>query len=882
MPDTAFLHIQADGDPTARIIELTVGPIRIGRGAHCEVRLGEPSLADVQCLLKRRGASWQLQPVGPPGPVWVEGKPLDRQQTLEPGVPVRVGDHWITLHATPSDGSWGSYDMPIPVETPGASVHRIDPTLSTFDADAVSARSARNPEPARPDQGDPESLAAEAERLKAWQDRLEQRERWLHDRREERKWEARLKATGEQLRARSAATKPRPGPAGRPEPTPGPAAYNPPRPGYGPKPAATPPPRPAPTARAPQRPAGNAPARPQSPPDFSAILSLLKAMPLDLPPPVAPPLAPSRSAEADERYEGTEAPLISATFDEVDALCAEAAKATFLDPEVEPVAAPPQPELRVADTPVEEPEPTVEAEPEPEIQAEVAVEAVLATAEEHVFEIEAEDEPAPFVAVLAPAVVVPEPEPVAPEPIAEPEPLPASKPEPELLVQHDFDTGTFTTSSQDFYAVPRPAPAVTPAAPVFEPEMPAGPGLAEAPEADWPSARTILDSQGVRESRVVRRGRVVQRGPQPTTPVAPDAWAVPTRIGVPLAVAGSLLMMAFGLGLSLLWVQDDSKVKLAERAAATGFAMPGEAALTAPGDPERAWYRTTAANLGTWARSISRAEESDARESDVRRVLDSARSIAPLDPASRFAQSQLNRESGDGKEPERLAPGQSRDPLLMAWSAGRLKAENKPESSQALYRKALEILVASPIREAEATERVFDEDAQVQRYVLPREALIRAILLDLTGKAEAPVAEWEKALPPSSVVAVTAAKLLREKGRTDADRMLVLAAEAPSPGDRDPSVLAEHHAAQGEALALQAKWAEAEESYRMAIAAMTDLTSKRRFQFNLARILEREGKDAERKDLLEEIRVREPGDELTRRIEAGDVIVSPTVRRPRQ
>ena len=117
MRESTFLHIQGGGDPTIRMIELPAGSVRIGRGAHCEVRLTNEGLGDVQCLLRRRGSTWNFQPVGPPGHVWIDGKPTDSQCPIPLGVPFRVGDHWLTLRpADSATNDWGSFEDPIAVD----------------------------------------------------------------------------------------------------------------------------------------------------------------------------------------------------------------------------------------------------------------------------------------------------------------------------------------------------------------------------------------------------------------------------------------------------------------------------------------------------------------------------------------------------------------------------------------------------------------------------------------------------------------------------------------------------------------------------------------------------------------------------------------------
>ena len=206
LPGPTFLQIQGGGDATTRMIELTASPVRIGRGAHCEVRLGGPGLGDVQCMLRRRGPTWHYQPVGPAGQVWIDDHGSDQQRPLPLGVPFRVGEHWLVLR--PADSAfndWGSFDAPISVE----------PVVELM------------PE-SNPGSSPPPSLLPDeaAERLRRWEVRLDQRERMLKDRQEERRWEARWKSAGETLRARSTPPTARPTPpprnpiaSARPEPS---------------------------------------------------------------------------------------------------------------------------------------------------------------------------------------------------------------------------------------------------------------------------------------------------------------------------------------------------------------------------------------------------------------------------------------------------------------------------------------------------------------------------------------------------------------------------------------------------------------------------------------------------------------------------------------
>jgi tetratricopeptide (TPR) repeat protein/pSer/pThr/pTyr-binding forkhead associated (FHA) protein len=199
MPDTTYLHIQGrESDPT-RVIALPGAAVRVGRGPHCEIALAEPEIAEVQFLLRRRGNTWQVQPVGQSPLLRIDGVQVDHLQTLPFGVPLQVGAHRLVIRPA----EWGSYQAPFEVGPRFGTNRSVDPRPAT---------ASREPEPrinAAPLVASSSGSDAEVERLKRWQLRLEQRERWLQTRQDEKKWETRWKAAGEGLRARSGAS-PRP------------------------------------------------------------------------------------------------------------------------------------------------------------------------------------------------------------------------------------------------------------------------------------------------------------------------------------------------------------------------------------------------------------------------------------------------------------------------------------------------------------------------------------------------------------------------------------------------------------------------------------------------------------------------------------------------
>jgi hypothetical protein len=181
MADARFLHIRSRDADSPRVLPLSGSAVRIGRGRQCEVQLGEPALADVQCLLRRRGKNWHVQPVGPPGRLSIEGRPVEHPRTLSIGVPLRVGHHWLTLR--PADESatrLGTFDAPITVEPGTVFVAPIPPVRPV----PLSERSYADP--TRVIQ-QPAAGEGQREPARDWRARIDEHERWLQSRRSERR-----------------------------------------------------------------------------------------------------------------------------------------------------------------------------------------------------------------------------------------------------------------------------------------------------------------------------------------------------------------------------------------------------------------------------------------------------------------------------------------------------------------------------------------------------------------------------------------------------------------------------------------------------------------------------------------------------------------------
>ncbi len=649
MAVTWTLHIQpSDDDATTRVLALGATPVRVGRGIHCEVRLNQVGLGDVQCTLRRRGDEWQVQPIGPPGRIWVDNRPTETQRPLPVGVPLRVGRATLTIHETdPNRRERGSFDAPITVDAEPVESNPI-PQFS----------SPPEPEPAPPSQpsSEPTNLDPNDDRVKRWQTRLDQRDQWLKDRQSEKRWEARWKAAGETLRARSAPPVPSPSTPAPPrvEPTPPPAPV---RPTSGRPPSVR--------SSEPRSVFGHLkrvadPDRTTAPPRVSIRPSTVEppAPPVELVPEIdsnpTPPVPSIGSSTTD--------------FDEVNAVLAELnppfAPAT-VEAKIEPTEQPSGPggtgsvlrprasdidnagQLDSADgTPWHEvgvPNPTdpgESASPAPpideiraeDVPVEIAPRSIILATSEPI----AAEPPAPVrVPRLKPARrVSPPAEPpvdrLVPAPTLVPRAAELDEPEP-----GDDGIGSIPpegpvdgTASGVGKLIP--APRIDAAAEVAKPTPQAQPRPGPQPAArlpeskEWPSARTIFAAQGTRGTGEATSHPQPTAGParprpmpEPTDPVRPGAWTIPLALGWLPTAALVAALGCFAVGLAVVWLEDASSGNIAVR-----LATRPEGAHSPVIDPQTiprsAWWQTTASHLAAWALTLERVGNGEDRSVEAR------------------------------------------------------------------------------------------------------------------------------------------------------------------------------------------------------------------------------------------------------------------------
>ena len=133
MTESTCLHIQDRESGPIRVVELPWISVRIGRAAHCEVRLTEHDLPDEVCRLQRRGQSWRLLPAQAESPVLIEGRRPGGSCLLPFNLPFRVGQYCLTLRQDrAAEPDWEIYSGPAQKQPAEAQI-RIEAGHSTAD-----------------------------------------------------------------------------------------------------------------------------------------------------------------------------------------------------------------------------------------------------------------------------------------------------------------------------------------------------------------------------------------------------------------------------------------------------------------------------------------------------------------------------------------------------------------------------------------------------------------------------------------------------------------------------------------------------------------------------------------------------------------------------
>ncbi len=807
---SSYLHVLTRTGGAARVVPLTGTLVRVGRGAGCDVPIDDPRLADVHCVLRRRGEGWTVEPAGLAGRVLVDGVTIQGPQPLSPGATVRIGEVRLSLHALVGDAdpsTPGSFETPLAVEAtsvePRVLASGSDPAVPSPIPDAT-------PAPSDPD------ADSEAERLARWQASLEFRERWLASRREEQRWEQRWRSAGDRLKARSPAglvgrapsadpLRPRPEPPRAPDRVdlggrvrherpdrepPTPPVH---RPELPPRPVA---PSPPPTARR------------QPPEPFRR--------------PVFEPIHP----DPDRDRDNTDGPVTLLDAEELAARRAwEESNAAGFRPDPTPAAAP-QP----ADQPGSLVRPLL-------IESDFAFDLTDATTGPAV-EPMVDAVPAPPAApgvdslpVAPDPTLAPIPEPVRAESVAlvDPGPEPVG-PSPAVWLPTPVETEPSPAVPADERARSVPPAPEPDTEPTVEPH-----GLAPLDRSNegtpWPSAREILEAHRARVSEgerspVLEASR--RRRPVPTAAQAPESWTLPAAIAVPPAVALTLFLGGLGLALCWLWAQDQRVAASISDRLLAGQSLP-PSGLEADRLPSPSWWGSTADHLYGHAVALGTPDD-PTRSDEIRFLLGLAAGASPLHPGVRFSAARLRPEASTDATDLNL----SRDILPMALAGRHRLAAGDRERALLHYREALELAVRSD--PADSAEPRKDTGSRDGRLLLPNEDLIAPIIRELAAYPGWSYEDWKPAIPEEGVALLATYRVLRDRNDRAADRVLDRLITAESDPEGAAPWPAVERAARAEARAERRQWREAEALYRTALAGTTAPRLRHAWWLNLAEI----------------------------------------------
>ena len=629
MPEPTYLQIQGGDTEATRIFELPGSAIRVGRGALCEVRLSDPDLAEVQCLLRRRGKTWHVQPIGPADLVSIEGSAIDHIRPLPAGVPLRVGSFRLLIKQE------GEEYFREPIEVGGTSDFQSWDSHSNPILDPTTPHHRRTNGPAE--------AASGAEHLRSWQGRIELRERWLQTQQEKKKWEARWRAAGEGLRAR----------------------VSPPR-----SPVSPPQPRRV------ELDSQEEPRREISQRVSSSFmnegLTLLQSY-------SGTTNIPSRSSLGDSTSPipatGSGSPSM-ALLPEVRSLSmTENAERTETESFHECDRETALPRARGLDGPAD--------------GSSTALRILSETGRR--LNDPPRGSPAGCEDLLPrQSASCPKKEDLSGEVMNagtwshffDPPPVDASWHSDAILSE------TIPTRDSNHRSAPNRSAPIN-----GLPPSPHSPSISHRVRADYPDAVTIFAAQGRRDvaqpsSTGTNRGRGAGF-PVPTEPLEPDVWTLPTWVVLPPTSVVAVGVIGIGLLLAMTWTIDNQSAGLAIRAALR--AEDGKPVPLDPTERvDTRWWKTTAVHLSLWSAAIERSPEAASRSDEVREAIDSAHRAAPLEVAARYALAQPI--AGDGTSTDAVV-GLSRDVASLTLTGRMLIRSGRIEPALRAYRRALELAI---------------------------------------------------------------------------------------------------------------------------------------------------------------------------------------------
>ncbi len=376
--------------------------------------------------------------------------------------------------------------------------------------------------------------------------------------------------------------------------------------------------------------------------------------------------------------------------------------------------------------------------------------------------------------------------------------------------------------------------------------------------------RAVLPSRAA-ESGAQTAKAAARRDPLPTLARQPASWSVPAWVAGLPAVLFVLAVGFSGCALAFSWAGDSYNASIMT----DRLLGPDRSAMRRPlpesvAPPAGNWTRSTAGHLAHWAIFLTRYEGGERPgPEEIVSLLERALEASPINREARMALAQLEPPSGSRAISLRSL-GQSRDTVSLSWSARRLLAAGKKQAALKLYGQALALAISGEAVRSGIPR--FSDDPGVPRYYLPGEESLREIVREIVTSNQWPFADWSVVLPPSAIISLAAARLLREQGRPEAATLLDAVLEEPpapaAPVASDPVTLA----ARAEACALKARWKEADLWYRRAIGAIDDDTIRRSWWFNLSDIAHRLDDERQRQAALRAALAVATSDDITRRV----------------
>ena len=860
MPETARLQIQGqDADPV-RVVGLTGGLVRIGRGPSCDVRLNEADIADEECRLRRRGDAWQLVPARSATTLRFDGRIVAAPRSIAYGVPFQVGGLSLTLHPAAASAAAWSHSPP-----------SADPSPS-------AAAPGTGSELADDHRGD-------------WQAPPVPHDRWLQTHRETKRWESQFRAAGEKLRAAEA--RPAPAPDATPRPSPTPSATL--RASGLARPSAVAVREPL-TRRAEFRPRPAATTIPPLPklatrPEAHRSLPIPLATAAPAPPPTPPLVAPIEAAAPSPR---SPAVLNVEVLDEPEESHSSPIEPEFFDDDEEDLAAEALAGHRLLGTTTR-----ISWDDPRSIRQPLATIEVMETAPEvetgDRWVVEAAEEPPIESELLTPAEAFESRE-------EGPSAWGARTTPTDWTYQAPFVTDTtlgepFEASPGRFASKPKWSPRgrragddeLRAASNVGVDRSPVGRPAVESnsPRGDareWPTVSDILAARGGQAPapRTAVPAKSAAR-PVPTVSHEPEQWRLPLWLGWVPASAAALSIGMIGLAGAWTWSRDGYNAGVVARRLAAHEKTPKPLPDgVAPGGGR--WWETTAPHLIQWAAYLDKLADDPAKTEAARERLFLAAQASPLNATVRHAVARgLPGETPSPVQTLALGLGQSRDVLTLTAMGRRLLEAGHKRSALETYRAALAMAsVLDPVR---TDPPIFLDETPQRRYSVPTEEPLVAVVRDMAASDAWTYEEWSSALPRGTAAALAAARALRDQSSPAADLALEAAvvqaaadaalsapradALAQSANQNEPIASAPDEsirlAASGAVLAMKQRWAEARDCYRHAIDRMPVEAVRRAWWVNVADLSLRLNEDADRRLALDAAKNADPKDEITRR-----------------